>query len=311
MHDTIFGTDPEVFVVDANNNCIPPAALKEDFGMEFVDDKVLIDGGDWTIIEDGAATEINLAPSDDSAVISDRINRALIELERVMKKDFDLKTIVFPTVGFSIKEYWEGRGEEFRDCVRFGCDPDLDIYSGEYSVEISADNVPERYGGGHIHMQAPKDNLGLFDETYYHTTLLMDLIVGNSAVAFKRPSMNWIEAEKKRLKYYGRPGKIRLQEYADGTKGIEYRTPSNFWITNPNVTFSLLTLMNSVFSLSQNPEDASHFLEDENAVNNAPNYIVNFDTVRAGGLFENCLEKLVSMRYVDYSVAGKILESVI
>lgn len=307
MHDTIFGTDPEVFVVDANNNCIPPAALKEDFGMEFVDDKVLIDGGDWTIIEDGAATEINLAPSDDSAVISDRINRALIELERVMKKDFDLKTIVFPTVGFSIKEYWEGRGEEFRDCVRFGCDPDLDIYSGEYSVEISADNVPERYGGGHIHMQAPKDNLGLFDETYYHTTLLMDLIVGNSAVAFKRPSMNWIEAEKKRLKYYGRPGKIRLQEYADGTKGIEYRTPSNFWITNPEFTDGLLTLMNAVFNLSQNPADASKVLEVP-YLNNAPKNIVRFQTTHAFKTMVDVMETLGGMRYLPYDRIGKLLK---
>ena len=76
MFDTIFGTDPEVFVIDENRNCIPPAALKEDFGMEFVDEKVIIDGGDWTIIEDGAATEINLAPSNESDVISDRIKRA-------------------------------------------------------------------------------------------------------------------------------------------------------------------------------------------------------------------------------------------
>jgi len=307
MFDTIFGTDPEVFIVDSDKNCIPPAALKEDFGMEFVDDKIMIDGGDWTIIEDGAATEINLKPSNESDIIGDRIKRALAELKRVMEKEYDLETIVFPTVSFDTKKYWEERGEEFRDCVRFGCDPDLDIYSGEYSTEISADNVPERYGGGHIHMQAPKDNLGLFDETYYHTTLLMDLIVGNSAVAFKRPDILWNEAEKKRLKYYGRPGKIRLQEYPDGTKGIEYRTPSNFWIINPSFTEGLLTLMNTVFNLSQNPTDASRILGLP-YLNNAPKNIIGFKTKRAFVTMTDVMETLGGMRYLSYSAIGTLLK---
>ena len=307
MFDTIFGTDPEVFIVDSDKNCIPPAALKEDFGMEFVDDKIMIDGGDWTIIEDGAATEINLKPSNESDIIGDRIKRALAELKRVMEKEYDLETIVFPTVSFDTKKYWEERGEEFRDCVRFGCDPDLDIYSGEYSTEISADNVPERYGGGHIHMQAPKDNLGLFDETYYHTTLLMDLIVGNSAVAFKRPDILWNEAEKKRLKYYGRPGKIRLQEYPDGTKGIEYRTPSNFWIINPSFTEGLLTLMNTVFNLSQNPTDASKILGLP-YLNNAPKNIIGFKTKRAFVTMTDVMETLGGMRYLSYSAIGTLLK---
>jgi len=308
---TNFGTDPEVFVVDNDGQCIPPAALREDFGVNFVDEKTILEEDDWKIIEDGAATEINIMPSNNIDTINDRIYRALRGIKSFVAENFDLNTTVYPTVPFDTKKYWEERDESFRDCVRFGCDPDLDVYSGQFSKEIAADNVPERFGGGHIHMQAPLDDLAFFEDKYFHVARLMDILVGNTCVAIKRPDKNWYEAEMKRLKFYGKPGKIRLQEYPDGTKGIEYRTPSNFWITNPNVTFSLLTLMNSVFSLSQNPEDASHFLEDENAVNNAPNYIVNFDTVRAGGLFENCLEKLVSMRYVDYSVAGKILESVI
>lgn len=306
MFDTIFGTDPEVFVIDEGRNCIPPAALKEDFGMEFVDEKVIIDGGDWTIIEDGAATEINLAPSNESDVISDRINRALKELRAVMKKRFDLDIVVYPTVSFDTKKYWENRGEEFRDCVRFGCDPDLDIYSGKYSTEISADNVPERFGGGHIHMQAPEDNLGLFDETYYHTTLLMDLIVGNSAVAFKRPNTDWIVAEKKRLKYYGKPGKIRLQEYPDGTKGIEYRTPSNFWITNPVFTDGLLTLMNTVFNLSKNPTDASEILEVP-YLNQAPKNIMGFQNAKAFETMTDVMDILGSMRYLSYDKIGELL----
>jgi hypothetical protein len=311
MLQTNFGTDPEVFVVDNNGQCIPPAALRDDFGVEFIDEKTIIEGDDWRIIEDGAATEINIVPSNSIDTINDRISKALAGLKSFVGDNFDLTTIVYPTVPFDVKKYWEERDESFRDCVRFGCDPDLDIYSGEYSKEIAADNVPERFGGGHIHMQAPIDDLAFFEDKYFHVARLMDILVGNTGVAIKRPDKRWVEAEKKRLKFYGKPGKIRLQEYPDGTKGIEYRTPSNFWITNPATAFSLLTLMNSVFSLSQNPEDASKFLEDENIVNMAPKYIVDFNIKSSKNLFENCLDKLVTMRYLDYLTAGKILESAV
>jgi len=306
MYDTQFGADPEIFVVDKDGNCIPPAALREDFGLKYLDEKTLINGDGWSIIEDGAATEINFMPSDDENTIFERIENAITGISKFIKDKFDLETIIFPTVPFDVKKYWNNRGEEFRDCVRFGCDPALDIYSGEFSTEISADDIPERYGGGHIHMQAPENNMGLFDETYYHATILMDILVGNSGVAFMRPNMNWIKAEKSRLKYYGRPGKIRLQEYPNGMKGIEYRTPSNFWITNPLVGDALLTLMNTVFNLTKNPTDASKFLESE-LPHLAPKNILNFDQTRAFNIFCDALDKLGSMRYLSYDKISSLV----
>lgn len=311
MFDTNFGTDPEVFVIDDKGQCIPPIALCQDFGLEYVDEKTILLGDEWKIIEDGAATEINIAPSDNLDTINDRLYNALQGITSFVEEKFGLKTIVYPAVPFDVKKYWEGRDESFRDCVRFGCDPDLDIYSGEYSKEIAAENIPERFGGGHIHMQAPLNDLAFFEDKYFHVARLMDIIVGNAGVAIKRPNKDWIRAEKKRLKFYGKPGKIRLQEYPNGTKGIEYRTPSNFWITNPDIAFSMLTLMNSVFNLSQNPEDASQFLEDEYASSKAPRHIASFNAEHALSLFESCIDRLASMKYLDYETVGKILESAI
>jgi hypothetical protein len=307
MFNTFFGTDPEIFVVDDGGNCVPPAALREDFGLEFVDEKTLLNGDEWSIIEDGAATEINLEPTDNSDVMNKRLEDAINGVTSFMKDNYNLDTFIFPTVPFDIIKYWKERGEEFKDCVRFGCDPDLDIYSGKYSEEVTADDVPERFGGGHIHMQAPPDNMGFFDEAYYHTTILLDVLVGNSAVAFKRPNREWIDAEKKRLKYYGRPGKIRLQEYPDGTKGIEYRTPSNFWITNPKVANGLLTLMNTVFNVVQRPDDASRIL-DNPWVDVAPNNISKFSQPQAYKLLSESVELLGKMRYLDYGEIASIVD---
>ena len=307
MFNTFFGTDPEIFVIDDGGNCVPPAALREDFGLVFVDEKTLLNGDEWSIIEDGAATEINLEPTDSSDVMNKRLEDAINGVTGFMKKNYDLDTWVFPTVPFDVIKYWKERGEDFRDCVRFGCDPDLDIYSGKYSEETTADDVPERFGGGHIHMQAPPDNMGFFDEAYYHTTILLDFLVGNSAVAFKRPNNEWVAAEKKRLKYYGRPGKIRLQEYPDGTKGIEYRTPSNFWITNPKVANGLLTLMNTVFNVVQRPDDASKIL-DNRWVDLAPDNISKFNQGQAFKLLSESLELLGKMRYLDYGEIANIVD---
>jgi hypothetical protein len=304
MFDTIFGCDPELFLVDPLIGCVPPAALRADYGMKFKG-KTIISGDDWRLIEDGAATEINMAPSNDINEFFDRIERAKAAAIK-LGKDFGLAARIYPCIAFNVKKFWEDRDDTFKDCVRFGCDPDLDIYSGKYSTEISASNIPERYGGGHIHMQAPESNPSLFEENYYHITRLMDVLVGNTAVAIRRPDNEWITAEKSRLKYYGRPGKIRLQEYPNGCKGIEYRTPSNFWIVNKNFANVLLTMMNVVFNLSSKPADASKLLSTDTEI--APNNIVKFHVNNAVGLLTRVSDILVNMRYLSYEQVGEIAD---
>ncbi len=310
MFDTNFGTDPEIFVVDGDNSCIPPASLREDHGFEFIDEITLVQEDDWKIIEDGAATEINVDPSNNLDTLYDRISRALEGVRKFAHDTFGLGIKVSPSVEFDTKKFWEDRGEEFRTCVMFGCDPDLDIYSGEYSPEIAADEITERFGGGHIHMQAPTDNNDLFEETYYYTTRLMDILVGSTAVAIKRGNPDMIEEELKRLKYYGRPGKIRLQNYETGVKGIEYRTPSNFWIKDKTSANLLLTLMNSVFNLSQHPADASRILES-NWHRSVPRDILEFDQRNSRETALTVLEHLKNMKYISYDQAAEFVPLIV
>jgi len=299
MFDTVFGTDPEMFIVDKSGNCVPPAALKEDFGLDFVDEKTLILADDWKIIEDGAATEINIRPSNNLDTIFERINAAKNAATEFVKDGFGLNTLIRPTVLFNLDKYWKGRGENFRDCVRFGCDPDLDIYSGEYSVEIDSSKINERYGGGHIHMQAPLNEPSLYEDIFYHAARLMDILVGNTGVAIKRPDNSWTCEEKSKLKYYGRPGRIRLQNYPDGNRGIEYRVPSNYWITDKRVGCALLTLMNCVFNLCLHPADAGELLNSA-CIERVPINILRFNMSHAKMDAGYILDMLAEKKYLDY-----------
>ncbi len=306
MFDTMFGTDPEVFIVDENLSCVPPASLREDHGFQFLDEITLVEEDDYRIIEDGAATEINVLPSSDIDTFYERIARAIEGVKSFAQDTFGLGVKVSPSVEFDVEKFWNGRGEDFRSCVMFGCDPDLDIYSGEYSPEIAADNIPHRFGGGHIHMQAPINDNNLFENSHYYTTRLLDILVGNTSVAIKRDDSSMIDEELNRLEFYGRPGKIRLQNYADGVKGIEYRTPSNFWIRDKVSTNLLLTLMNSVFNLTQHPADASKILE-ANWHRNVPQNILEFNQELCLDNTLTVLEVLKDMKYLSYEQVSEFL----
>lgn len=229
MNKLLFGSDPEVFVTK-NGYCIPPIHLiinneigeigkTPDKGRPiFYKDDVI------KIIEDGSAMEFNTKPTDDPYEYYDIIQHGLDVLRKLVPQSYDitvlpavkfnLARIVFDNQLFPLYEY----------SCRFGCDPDLDIYSGKYSRTVDAKRIKNRFGGGHLHISGMDlDNMDI-------TTLveLFDIFIGNTFV-LQSP---YPEYEKIRQQYYGRPGKIRIQHYPNNITGIEYRTLSNSWITN-------------------------------------------------------------------------------
>jgi len=98
----------------------------------------------------------------------------------------------------------------------FGCEPDMDAYTGG----IQRDTVPSfgryRTCGGHIHVggdfNCPDFVAVLFLE------LILSLYLGSSFV---------YQAGTQRAKWYGRPGVYRSKPY-----GIEYRSLNNSWLHN-------------------------------------------------------------------------------
>lgn len=309
MLDTIMGTDPELFIVNKKNECIPPAALREDYGLNY--DKVLYEGDNFTIIEDGAASEINITPTDDIDTFIRRIDRGYTLFKGfIINKYKELDVVAIPTVSFDSNKYWENRGEEFRDCVRFGCDPDLDVRSGEWCQEINTETYNKRHGGGHIHISAPKEDNDFFEDNFYFTTIMLDALVGNTCVALKRDNSKIIALEKERLLYYGRPSKIRLPLYPNGVKGIEYRSPSNFWVTNPDHNKIVLLMTNCVYNLMLNSGDASRFMSDKYFTEDPPEYMLNFDKKSSTDILMSAVDILLEKKYLTYSQAELIAKNV-
>jgi hypothetical protein len=104
----------------------------------------------------------------------------------------------------------------------FGCQPSKNIY-GEKKVEVDPKVYRKRSAGGHFHFGIEHTNLmdPYQDEDVRHQLVpFFDIFIGNTAVLLDRDPGN-IE----RRQNYGRAGEYRLPRY-----GIEYRTPSNFWL---------------------------------------------------------------------------------
>jgi len=138
-----------------------------------------------------------------------------------------------PVVNFDYQRFWTEElmsDPKFFMGVIFGCDPDKDAFDTASVCDIkNASTHPYRYGGGHIHISGD-------DAIAQHPVpfaMLLGLFLGNYCVAHT----THIDSEKIRAKYYGKPGKYRVQNYKDGTVGVEYRTPSNDWTSWDESTF--------------------------------------------------------------------------
>jgi hypothetical protein len=130
---------------------------------------------------------------------------------------------------------------------RFGCMPSFSAY-GESMTRLSEVDplvYLNRSAGGHIHVGVTntimKKNL---KDNPNQLVQLFDMIIGNTCVLVDRDLGNVA-----RRKMYGRAGEYRLPKH-----GLEYRTPSNFWLTHyilMSMTFGLAKLAVDMASCTQ------------------------------------------------------------
>lgn len=124
---------------------------------------------------------------------------------------------------------------------RFGCAPDFNAYTRTTNTpEMDASAHPFRYAGGHIHMGVqgvefmhPDHSLVVLSKNprgQLRMIKLLDLFVTIPTLQLD----NSPNAKRRRSKY-GKAGCFRPTPY-----GIEYRTPSCWWLKSP-ITVSLVT----------------------------------------------------------------------
>jgi len=252
-----FGSDPEVFAVNSYNECIPPSIIRfyglPTLGFSDKEKKhpLFYNSKHIKIIEDGAAFEFNISPSNTAKEVYKKVEEGKNILSDILS-DFNLKVYDRPVVKFNpdILVINGNIDEYIQWCCRFGCDIDLDIYSGKYSVDIDASNIMKRFAGGHLHI-SPVDH-----NNYEIVTKLLDIYCGNTFI-YNTP---YPEEEKQRQEFYGRPGKIRLQTYSNKVQGIEYRTPSISWLSNIETVENMINMATKAIEISYNREESLNII---------------------------------------------------
>jgi hypothetical protein len=303
----IFGTDPEVFVYSdlvqtAYGNLpeiIPPAALVEDYGMKMNlinEKKVLISGNGFQWSEDGAAIEMQIDPQESIRGFFQTVNRGINTLTQTLTP-YGLKVWSNPLGYFNLEKYWKNRGEEFQMCVIFGCDPDefpmkyyeLGLENSDHTKQLDVSTHEFRYGGAHIHIQAPESNPTIYFDNWDIAAICFDFFAGMLNTTLKKKEEIKVY-ERARLQYYGKPGRIRLQIYdaENEVYGIEYRVMSNHWINNFPKTRSLLFTLDLAATVVEN--DGMKFVEHiEYLIPEMYKALINSDADIAGQLYKKAI----------------------
>lgn len=280
----MIGSDPEIFLINDNGICVPPIHLVLNKQIEVIgrNDKerpVFFKDDLIKIIEDGAAFEFNTKPTSNPYEYFDIINYGLEKLNTLFRGNY--KIVISPVVNFNLSSivFDSSLLPHYQYACRFGCDPDIDIYSGKYSKEINANKINQRFGGGHVHISSDivyKDMSNIVNQVK-----LFDILIGNAFVVQSK----MFELEKLRQKFYGRPGKIRLQSYENGQTGIEYRTPSNSWITNLD---SIRLIFDSVNKALELYKENNFYELIEKYLSVSINNILTFNQNEAKKILDEC-----------------------
>lgn len=207
----MIGADIEFFIKDRVTGKVIPACGK--IGGEKGKPKPI--SAEYSILEDGAAVELNYTPTDNYAALVERLSGS--------------PRAIADATGYSVAHMPEARIaglKKYKQAMEIGCVEDFDAYNNPEAPR----DIPDiglfgtyRFAGGHIHMSYPVNKIPPFVVARF-----MDLHVTCRLLTFVENTFSREEAVKllgeQRRKFYGLPGLYRPKEY-----GIEYRTLSNYY----------------------------------------------------------------------------------
>lgn len=233
------GTDPEYFILGPDNKPVPAFKL----GFPDKHDKLVLRHG--KAFRDGYAIEINVEPSLRWDVVTDAVRLVMKEIQN-KHLPADHRLLSMPTVRIDLEK---DMVDAPLDMMTFGCDPSMDAYTGMPKLpDIDATEHPYRYSGGHLHFSEP----GVKEDSKHWLTnidrcrtfiRMMDVYLGIPLTAiFNRPQTYM------RRKYYGQAGEFRQQHYADGTVGVEYRTPGPEVFNHPAISHFAMAVGEHIFA---------------------------------------------------------------
>lgn len=215
------GADPEVWMYDELTGQIVSAhgAIKGNKRRP-----TRVESG--AVQVDGMALEFNIDPAENSEKFKKNIDTVLKQLEALIP-NHKLKFV--PVAHFG-EDYISNQP---RMASNLGCEPDFNAYTKEVNPRPNV-KAPFRTASGHIHVGWTKLDDPSWPESYdvtnenhlktcYSLVKALDFFVLlPMVIAFNT------EDEILRRSLYGAPGAFRPKPY-----GVEYRSPSNAWLTSP------------------------------------------------------------------------------
>lgn len=214
--DLTIGADPELFVLDRKTGKAVSAHTY--FPGTKYDPFMVTDGA---VQVDGVAAEFNIFPASTAEEFQHNIESVLKAMQIILKKKTnDCYLAAIPVVSFE-KEYFDNLPEETK---RLGCEPDFNAYTKKTNPTPNAKRL-FRTGAGHVHLGFVNGANPMFKE---HFDLCCKIVKQLDAALFI-PSHAW-DKDTKRRELYGDRGAFRPKTY-----GLEYRTLSNAWLTDPGL----------------------------------------------------------------------------
>lgn len=206
MSKVLLGADPELFLHNAEGRYVPAFGLIGGEKDKPLPMEGLPEGFAW--LEDNAAVEFNIPPQGSAENFIAAIDRAYRWIQRTMQERGYFIT------GSNVIQL-DGKYVNDPRSKVIGCSPDCDAYKdGDHERDpFTPDTLGVyRYAGGHIHIQYNVDVLPAFVAARF-----LDMYLTLPFLAYDR--------QASRRTTYGKPGLFRPKQY-----GIEYRTPSNWWV---------------------------------------------------------------------------------
>lgn len=221
----MIGADPELFYHDGKKFI---SAIGRVGGTKAEPRRLL---GGFALQEDNVTVEYNI-PAVYSVEQFIWANKLMMEEIDYIGQQQGLKSVIASSATFDEEQLRDPRVKIF------GCDPDFDAWELEPNAKPEAGDKSLRSAGGHIH-------LGMKDANNKQKVLAvraMDLIIG--------VPLAFLDRDSKRRELYGRAGACRFKPY-----GVEYRTPSNYWLKDEK-------LMNTVGNFAMKMADKTEYLTE-------------------------------------------------
>ena len=219
----LIGTDPEFFLENAEGKVI--SAIDKIGGSKDKPKKLSKLGKGFAIQEDNVLLEYNLPPAKTVAKWLAN-HKKMTEYLVNMVGDMGLK------LSNKASHSMDPDQLDHPKAWVFGCEPDFNVWKLEWNKKPKCPDPALRSAGGHIHIGYDDPN----PAKSIKIARLCDLMIG--------APLSKVDPDKKRTLLYGRPGAIRFKPY-----GLEYRTPSNYWVMNPHNVETVFFLVNQVLGM--------------------------------------------------------------